>query len=279
MFWIRLALGVLLAVVFVPVAALAGVSMMLGCVLLTSLLLASAVVVFPFLVGQPQMRLVRISLLVAVVTFGLLSRKVVLREVQSSLDRMSVRLNRTGERGLSVGNRLALYGFSLAMGYAGRLVYPEAAREHLYLHQRGPRIRRFDSSFPMQAPSVRDHVRDYAFRLTKAQPRRDRISLPEERHAFTYGKDPWRVALALNPIAMSGEAARENGEWVLHLVGRVPVSYPKSSRVTIPVPRVGELAVEEGLFHALQEAGMLHPYVAEYHWRVRAEDLLGDSRQ
>jgi hypothetical protein len=274
MFWIRIALSAVLTLLFLPCLFFAGTSLLMGCLLLAGLAFMLSVVVFPLSVGSPSMRLVRVALLIAVAVFGFLSRKTILREMQSSLNRMAVRLDRTGPRGLTSVNKAGLYGFSMAMGVGGLAVYPEVAIEHLWLHHDGPQVRRWNSSFPLQAKAVRAHLAEFASRLTHANPKTNRLAIPEETFAFEYGKDPWRVALALNPVSIRGEAVRKDGVWVLYVSGLVPVRYPRESRVSIPIPHTGELTIQEGLFHALQQAGWLYPYLAEYRWKISVSDLL-----
>jgi hypothetical protein len=217
---------------------------------------------------------VRVAFLVAAAIFGVLSRKALVREVQASLNRKSARLEVNGGKGLSGRDKLGLSGFSICMGLAGRVWYPEVAREHLYLHQRGPKIRRWVSSFPMESDSVRAHLRNYALRLSKARVPMAEIALPEQRFTFDYSRDPMRIALALNPLTIRGKAVKDGDDWVFKVAGVVPVKYPERARVQIPVPHLGTITIEEGLFYALQESGMLHPYLAEYHWHVRASELL-----
>jgi len=81
--------------------------------------------------------------------------------------------------------------------------------------------------------------------------------------AWAYTSDEsLRGGLALNParVRVTPDA---NGRTVRVTV---PVDYPPRSRLSFGALGPVELVVEEGLFHALEERGWLHPYELTYVW-------------
>jgi hypothetical protein len=86
-------------------------------------------------------------------------------------------------------------------------------------------------------------------------------------------QDSKRVALALNsPLRLEATAHRQRGGWRLEIRGRAAARYPRRNRILLGRPFGRELAIEEGLFAALQDAGWLHPYEAVWSWCVEEGD-------
>jgi hypothetical protein len=78
------------------------------------------------------------------------------------------------------------------------------------------------------------------------------------------GNKESRYALALNPCTLKSKEFEDYSEVSIE----VQVAYPEKYRaVLLKVPF--EIAVEEGLFHYLQEEKWLHPYKAI--WKATVE--------
>ena len=85
--------------------------------------------------------------------------------------------------------------------------------------------------------------------------------------------DSARVALALNPVTLSGTAHPVPGGWLLHLEGRVPVSYPDEGyRLRLFSLDGRSIGIEEGHFARLQRDGWFHPYDMVWFWTVHSAD-------
>jgi hypothetical protein len=96
-----------------------------------------------------------------------------------------------------------------------------------------------------------------------------------ERIAFVYGRDPYLVALALNPPTIFAHAQRQpgGGNWVIRARARVSVAYVRESRLGGVIPLLGIRAVlHEGMYWALQELGWYFPYTAFWNWEMTSDD-------
>ncbi len=125
----------------------------------------------------------------------------------------------------------------------------------------------------MEAKPVRKALSAFASSIDSLDQAVTSASMSPETIRMCYGRDPYRVVLALNPLTLHADASRINGHWHIRVVGTVPVEYPQRARVSIPLPTGDCLEVDEALFWVLQETGWLHPYSAEWSWGVRASDL------
>lgn len=165
------------------------------------------------------------------------------REIGEHNDRLTAQLERSGAGSLSFGQRASVYVLGLWMGIVGYPFFPEAAREHLFLYVGGPKRRVWRSDFAMRSELIAGNTR----------------SLIWSHYDLPYWER--RVALATNGGTLE---SRPDGRGRVELVVTVPVRYPRRCRAVLFRFRGEALAVEEGLFWALQEVGWLHPYTAEW---------------
>lgn len=167
-------------------------------------------------------------------------------------DLLADRVVREGPEALAVPDLFAVYGLNLIMGATGFVLgFPEVAVETLSLaipHGREEVV--VPSGLPLCAPKLA--------RLVEA-----RRALPvgasrETRVAWTYRETDasFRAALALNPSTVRIERV----EGAVEVQASVPVDYPERSRLVFGAVGPLEVAVQEGLLHALEERGWLFPY-------------------
>lgn len=231
-------------------------------------------------VGGRRIAGLRVGGWVALVLVASFGWRVLFREFARRHDGLSVQVQRYGSRGLTLRDRLGVYTLNLAMAAGGFVAgLPEVALEALLMSWRGPAERAFESDFAMRSVVVREAVVGF-FGDLRAE-RGVEAVLPVRQVSWrSYDQDSPRVSLALNgPLRLSGRAVREQGGWRLDLEGAVECRYPRYARLTLM--RVGgqTLALDEGLFWALQETGWLHPFTARWRWTVREGDpRLSDRR-
>jgi hypothetical protein len=163
---------------------------------------------------------------------------------------LTERVVRDGPEALGVGDRVAILGLDLVMaGVGAGLGFPEVAAETAALVWPGPAERTWDSGrFPACVPAVARVVE-----RARATGRRVETDL-----AWTYGAPgtSWRGALALNPAHVVAVPQADE----VALAVRVPVDYPPRAMLPLFDLFGRTVGVEEGLFHALEELGWLHPY-------------------
>jgi len=179
------------------------------------------------------------------------------------VDALSAAVFSAGPSALGLADLFALWGLNLLMAAAGLVLgFPEVAAETALLAAPMPASVEVPApgGFPACVPKVQQAVR-----RAEARGRPQRVS-------WSYTSvDSVRGALALNPatvhvrpIAQAGQAGRE-------VRVTVPVDYPPRFRLRLGELGPVDLSVEEGLFHALEERGWLHPYQLTYRWTEAAD--------
>jgi len=205
------------------------------------------------------------GLLGLLVCVGAVTWRVAVQEVDRSIAALAKKIAPPAPNAPTLREKLGIYGLNVAMGLAALPVYPEAARETLWLVVPSASGRRvFRSRFPMRSTRVREVVGAFGARLRSVEG--DRVVLESVRVAWPatayqpFGGPEARVALALNPAKVSAEARRQGARWEMAIRVEVRVEYPPSASVRLMEDP--QLRVEEGLFWVLQQARWLHPYTA-----------------
>jgi hypothetical protein len=240
---------------------------------LAALLGALALVSAPFRVAVDSIMRIRALLFAALFAATPPLFAQVIAESQHAVDELSAKIDKLGPTGLSAIETSGVYLFGLVMvagGAAGG--YREAAAEHLDLYFDGPKTRDFTGDFAMLSRRVREPLRAFAAKLGHEGGAFEKMELQEQRIVFDSARDSQRVALALNALALSATAVRDGGRWRIDVRGRVQVKYPRRSRVTLVSVDTAAFRFEEALFWALQERGLLYPYVAEWRWTIYSDD-------
>jgi hypothetical protein len=172
---------------------------------------------------------------------------------------------------LSTRDLASIWTLHAAIAAGGWLAgYPEASRETAGLLFRGPAERVHRSDFAMRSPAVRRAVAE-ALAAAEAAGAAE-FTITPKRLAFAYdpARESMRVALALNPTTVSGRAVRDHRGWRADMQATVRVAYPRHAVLHLLDVRGRSIVIDEGLFWALQERGLLHPYVATWQWSVRS---------
>ena len=155
---------------------------------------------------------------------------------------------------LSFKEKASIYGLNFFMSVVAFPIYPEVAKESFYLMfktEDGTRV--FEDDFFLGSQKIRDALNNKTSRVAWSG------------SAYILGNSESRYALALNPCNLAIKGFEDFSE----ISVEVPVAYPKKYRaVLLKVPF--EIAVEEGLFHYLQEEKWLHPYKAI--WKTTLEN-------
>lgn len=180
-------------------------------------------------------------------------------------------VQKDGPAALSGADLVAVYGLNVAMGTAGyALGFPEVALETWRLGLPGADARRWRSDrFPVCAPRVAEVVERRRAQVRRGHegPWHDRVAWKD----YTPGpRQSVRAALALTPV----EIVTRGLEGGLLVEATVPVDYPPSFRLVFGRFGPFDLAVEEGLFHAAEERGWLHPYRLTWEVQVPLEGPL-----
>lgn len=199
---------------------------------------------------------------------GLLLIPLCLLRYSQGVDRMMEKLE-GGPEALGLHDRLALYGLNGMMGLAGGLLgAPEASVETLLLMVPSSGERAWESQrFPLCAPKVAAAV---ARQQEQAQAGDQSFAPRNVQWALS---EQGRGGLALNPMLL--QTTRSGSQ--LHVRGIVQVDYVAD--YSLPILKLGpmNIRVEQGLFHALEELGWLHPYALSYESILGVEEDLPRS--
>ncbi len=199
----------------------------------------------------------------AFVALGLLLVPLCLGRYAQGVDRMMAKVRGGGPAALALHDRLAVYGLNGAMGASGILLgAPEAGVETLLLMVPSSGTRRWRSQgFPHCAPKVGDLLR-----RQQGQAQAGGQTFATQTLVWEIGErgTSARAGLALNTLEVR---TRREGP-MLHTESVVEVAYV--ANVALPLARLGplDLRVEQGLFHALEQLGWLHPYAMHYESRI-----------
>ena len=237
---------------------------------IAGLLAASAI---PWRVFSVKVFYARVLVFVAAVGLMPLLSGAVIAQANRHCDVLSRKIDSQGARGLGFVEWSGLYLLGLTMVAGGFAAgYDEVAQEQLLMYVQGPKVRVFDDDFAMSSEKVRLALVDFARRLEATGASVDALAMTERRIALDGRLDAQRVSLALNPLDLAARATRQGRRWQIAVAGRVDVRYPRHARVTLFSLGGVPFQFEEGLFWALQERGLLHPYVAEWRWTLTSDD-------
>jgi hypothetical protein len=147
---------------------------------------------------------------------------------------------------LTFKEKASIYGLNFFMSVIAFPIYPEVAKESFYLmFKTEDGIRVFEDDFFMGSERIRLALKNKKSKVTWSG------------SEYLLGNKESRYALALNPCSLKVKEFEDFSE----ISVEVPIRYPEKYRaVLLKVPF--EIAIEEGLFHYLQEEKWLHPYKA-----------------
>lgn len=159
---------------------------------------------------------------------------------------------------LCFAEKLTVYSGHAAMVAGGFVTgHPEVAQEAFYLHIDGPEKREWFSRFPAGSRRVQKAMKKTNAKLKGGAPHaRATVAWPR----YTYNNQ--RYGLALNSFDIVATLT-DDGDVMYR--GAVECSYPEDAPVTIG-PGSFQFTLNEGVYHALQDAGWLHPYTAVWWW-------------
>jgi hypothetical protein len=174
-------------------------------------------------------------------------------------------INDTYEPGdsLNLAERVTVYTGHAVMVYGGYSVgLTEVAEEAMFLHFNGPERRRWASSFPATSPRVRAAMTGMKGELKSGAPRSTRtVQWPGYTPANA------RQALALNSFDI---VATTTEDGMILYRGVVHCSYPEDGPARLDFG-LFTVTLNEGVYHALQDAGWLYPYRAVWWWEESTE--------
>jgi hypothetical protein len=154
---------------------------------------------------------------------------------------------------LNFKEKASIYGLNFFMSAFAFPIYPEVAKESFYLMfktEGGTRV--FEDDFFMGSQRIRNAITQ----------KKSKVAWSGAEYLL--GNKESRYALALNPCRLKVKKFEDYSEVSVE----VPIRYPEKYRaVLLKAPFV--IAVEEGLFHYLQEEKWLHPYKAI--WKTTVE--------
>ncbi|MBT3786951.1 MAG: hypothetical protein HOC33_05485 [Alphaproteobacteria bacterium] len=153
-------------------------------------------------------------------------------------------------------NKVEIYGLGVLMSALAYPIYPEVAHEHMMLYtvfDEGAKI--IEDDFFLCSTVVQDAIK----RAIKTR-RPYRLSWPASAYQLSLNPDRYRearIALALN-----GGHVRVEGN---NVIVKIKIAYPKKSYAPlIPIPGIGVIGVEEGLFWILQQEKWYHTGYVEW---------------
>jgi len=151
-------------------------------------------------------------------------------------------------------NKVEIYAAYVLMNVLGAALYPEIAKEGLYMllpSSKGEEMA-FESDFFLDSRFIQNALDNYSGPVRLAWPSSD----------YLLGNPEARTALALN----TGTLYIEDGKVKVS----VPCTWPKQSDYRdhswatplVRIPGLPEIRVQEGLFWVLEQEGWIHPYTA-----------------
>lgn len=163
------------------------------------------------------------------------------------------------DESLSTLEKVTVYSGHATMVAGGFVTgHTEVAQEAFYLHIDGPDKRQWYSDFPARSPKVRAAMKRMNEKL--------RDDAPHTRSTVTwthYTYENQKYGLALNSFDIAATVTDE-GDVIYR--GEVECSYPEDAPVTLDAGPF-EVTLNEGVYHALEDAGWLHPYRAVWWWK------------
>ena len=142
-------------------------------------------------------------------------------------------------------NKAEIYGLGILMSALAYPIYPEVAREHMMLYtpfDSAPKI--INDDFFLSSVVVQ-HAINKAIKTKRPY----RLAWPASAYQLSLNPDKYRearIALALN-----GGYVRVDDN---NVIVKIKIAYPKKSYAPlIPIPGIGAIGVEEGLFWILQQ--------------------------
>jgi hypothetical protein len=151
-------------------------------------------------------------------------------------------------------NKVEIYTAYVLMNVLGAPLYPEIAREGLYmlLPSSEDKVMTFESDFFLKSRFIQNKLDNYSKPVRLAW-------LPND---YLLGNSESRIALALN----TGTLSIEDGKVKVS----VPCTWPQYSDYrdhswTTPLVSIWglpEIRIQEGLFWILEQEGWIHPYTA-----------------
>ncbi|MBM3331745.1 hypothetical protein FJY68_07845 [candidate division WOR-3 bacterium] len=265
----------MLLLLAVPLLLLAGWGLLFGVPTLAVVAFTAAWILLPLFNQIKAVRVLKFGVSFLLVPATLALAPLMVQEVDQKVEQLA-RKPRNDVSAFTLRDRLGTYGLNIVMGVAGYPLYPEASKETLLMMvDPGPGARRvFYSDFALGSRKVRMSLRDFAARLQRSDstslqtygpvwvewPRSDyRLTEPEARYA-----------LALNQTRLTARAERQGERWSIAVRLEMEVKYPANKYVTL----IGrpQLRMEEGLFWVLQSCGWIHPYTAEFRFKIHSDD-------
>lgn len=190
---------------------------------------------------------------------------VVVAEMNDNIKTLSQKLyTYKTQQHFSLLDKLNIYGLNIMMGVAALPLYPQAARETLWMIIPADKgMRKLESNFPLGSDNINKILVPFTSSLNSTS--KKVVQLKEQTIVwkpsdYALGEPEAKYALALNAADVSAIATKQDTGWRIHVTTKVKIRYPERSRVTLI--HKPELQIEEGLFWILQEAGWLHSYVA-----------------
>ena len=143
-------------------------------------------------------------------------------------------------------NKVEIYTAYVLMNVLGAPLYPEIAKEALYmlLPSSNGKEMTFESDFFLESGFIQNALDNYSEPVRLAWP----------PNSYALGNSETRIALALN----TGTLHVEDGKAKVS----VPCTWPRQSLVNVGLPGLFDIRVQEGLFWVLEQEGWIYPYTA-----------------
>lgn len=228
--------------------------------------------------GLWYLRSLRVALFGVTALTAVVFRHVPFLEYVERQDRLVQQVLERGPAGLDLRDVIGVFGLQATMAAAsvpcGR---PDSGVELTRMLVPFGRIRKRDADFPMRSAQVRQLLREYTVLLQSDHKDDLEADLPATPIHWepTDGIDPTLPVLlpVTSPLLISGFALRTQARWELHLNAAGRVSWERRARHVLPGTLRGRtLVLDETLFHALEQRGILHGFDAVWSWVVSTDD-------
>jgi hypothetical protein len=239
----------------------------------TLLIFVFLFILIPLKAKSKKIRKLRIIIFLFVLIIFLINPCITIKEIDKRIEEIRLKILKNNSiTSLNFREKIGIYGLNILMGLFAYPIYPEAAKETLFLmiKPNNNLKREFKLKMPIKSYKINNIIRDYIAILKKEGKKGGVLKrkLVWSSHQYL-NKIESRYALAFNSGEIVLYVKKVKDKWNIYGKIIIKISYPKRSYITLlKCSRKVKLRVEEGLFWLLQKSGWLYPYIAEWNFSL-----------